>query len=118
MVQYAASFRHKMILYCNPAKSVGRINCEIKRNEFLLFSIVLRILQLLITLELLVQFRWVFQQNVPLYFNRKLQMSHVRFQTDLPRLHFVLRNSDLIEMNLTHCLFLCAFTSWSSCNET
>ncbi len=35
-----------------------------KRNGFLLFSIVLRTLQLLITLEPLVQFRWGFQQNV------------------------------------------------------
>ncbi len=35
-----------------------------KMNKFLLFSSVLRILQLLIALELLVQFRWRFQQNV------------------------------------------------------
>ena len=37
-----------------------------KRNAFHLFSIVLRIFQLLVTYEPLVQFRWGFQQNVPL----------------------------------------------------
>ncbi len=36
-----------------------------KRNEFLSLSIVLRILQLLITLEPLVQFRWGFEQRLP-----------------------------------------------------
>ena len=36
-----------------------------KRNAFLLFSIVLRTLQLLITLEPLDWFKWDFQQNVP-----------------------------------------------------
>ncbi len=66
-----------------------------KRNELLLFSIVLRILQLLITLEPLVRFRWGFQQNVPLQMstsNRKLKMSHVRLQTDFPRLHHIWPN--------------------------
>ncbi len=64
-----------------------------KRNVFLLFSIVLSILQL-ITLEPLVRFRWGFQQNVPLLMralqsNRKLKMSHVRLQTDVPRSHHI-----------------------------
>ncbi len=36
-----------------------------KRNEFLLLCIVLRILQLLITLEPLDQCKWGFQENVP-----------------------------------------------------
>ncbi len=59
-----------------------------KRNEFLLFSIVLRTLQLLITLEPLDRFKWGFQQNVPLQVsksNRKLKMSHVRVLTDPTR---------------------------------
>ena len=37
-----------------------------KRNGISLFSIVLRTLQLLLTLEPLIYFRWGFQQNVPL----------------------------------------------------
>ena len=57
----------------------------------MIFSIVLIILQLLITLESLMQFRWGFQQNVPLQMSasikQKLNMSHVRLQTDFPRLH-------------------------------
>ncbi len=48
-----------------------------KRNEFLLFSIVLRILQLLKTYEPLVRFRWGFQQNV------SLQMStSIKYKTE------------------------------------
>ena len=35
-----------------------------KSNEFILFFIVLRIIQLLITLKPLIWFRWCFQQNV------------------------------------------------------
>ena len=69
----------------HPHKDLGKSSCDLaesvrswehwlcdlarKRNAFLLFSIVLRIIQLLITLELLVWFRWGFQQNVPLQMN-------------------------------------------------
>ncbi len=83
---------------CDLAESVGSQEHWLwdvtrKRNEVLLFSIVLRIIQLLIrTLEPLVRFRWGFQQNVPrasnehfnLQSNRKLIMSHVRLQTGFP----------------------------------
>ncbi len=44
-----------------------------KRNAFLLFSIVLRILQLLIASEPLVQFRWGFQQNVSLQMSTSIK---------------------------------------------
>ena len=65
-----------------------------KRNEFLLFSTVLRILQLLITLEPLYRFKWRFQQNLPLQMStsvkyRKLKMSHVRVPTDFSRSHHI-----------------------------
>ena len=64
---------------CNLAESFGSREHWLwdiarKRNKFLLFSIVLRILQLLITLEPLDWFRWGFQQNVPLQMNRKCHM--------------------------------------------
>ena len=68
-----------------------------KGNEFLLFSIVLRILQLLITLEPLDRFKWGFQQNVPLQMsllsNRKWKMSYVRVPTDSPRSHHIYYHS-------------------------
>ena len=56
------------IIMCYDLAEVGSIDCEIQREKklFLLFSIILIILQLLRTLEPLVQFRWEFQQNVPL----------------------------------------------------
>ncbi len=56
---------------------VGYIDCEIqpkKRYGFLLFSIVLRTLQLLITLEPLVQFMWGFQQNVPIQMSTSVKL--------------------------------------------
>ncbi len=75
----------KYICY-DPAESVGSQKywlCDIARirNEFRFFSIVLRILQLLITLEPLVWFIWCFQQNVPLskwglQSNRKLRLQN------------------------------------------
>ena len=60
---------HKMC--CDLAGSVGSRQHWLwdiarKRNEFLLFSIILRTLQLLIALEPLYRFKWSFQQNVPL----------------------------------------------------
>ena len=56
-----------------------------------MFSVVLRILQLLVAYEPLVRFRCGFQQNVPLQ-NEHLnhienRKSHVRLQTDFPRSH-------------------------------
>ena len=55
-----------------------------KRNDFLLFSIILRILQLFITLESLVQFRWGFQQNVPNEHSNQIEnwKCHVWLQID------------------------------------
>ncbi len=44
-----------------------------KINEFLLFSFVPRILQLLITLEPLDQFKWGFQWNVPLQMSTSIK---------------------------------------------
>ena len=63
--------------------------------NFFLFSIVLRILQLLITLEPLVRFRSNFQQIVPHQLsnstiNRKLKMSHIRLQIDFTRPHHIM----------------------------
>ena len=59
-----------------------------KRNVFLLFSIVLRILQLLVTYEPLLQFRGGFQQKDlskwALQSNKKMKMSYVWLQTISP----------------------------------
>ena len=84
---------------CDLAESVGYRELWLqdiarKNNEFLLFSIFLRILQLFVTYESLVRIRWGFQQNVPHQMrtqsNKKLKMSHVRLQTDFPRWHHIL----------------------------
>ena len=58
------------------------------------FPIVLRILQLLITLELLVRFKWELQQNVLLQMNisikkNLLKMAHERLKTDFRRSHHI-----------------------------
>ncbi len=89
-----------------------------KKNEFLLFSVVLRILQLLITLEPLIQFRWCFQQNVPLQMhnsqlNRKLKMLHVGLQTDFPWSHHTCRSGWAVVAVVFACLifFLVCFFS-------
>ncbi len=60
------------------------------RNGFLLFSTVLRILQLLIGLEPLVWFRWGFLSKWALQSNTKLKISHVWLQTDFPKSHDIL----------------------------
>ena len=44
-----------------------------KKNEFRLFSIVLRIIQLLVTYEPPVRIRLGFQQNVPLQMNTSVK---------------------------------------------
>ena len=56
--------------------------------SFVLATIVLRILQLLTTLEPLVQFGWGFSAKCTSpneHVNRKVKMSHVQLQTDFPR---------------------------------
>ncbi len=79
---------------CGISQKLGALwDIARKRNEFLLFSIVLRILQLLITLESLVWFRWGFHKMYlykwALQSNRKLKMSHVLLQTDFFRSHHI-----------------------------
>ena len=54
-------------------KSAALRDTARKRSEFLLFSIVLRTLQLLITLEPLDRFKWGFQQNVPLQMSTSIK---------------------------------------------
>ena len=83
-------------MHCNLTESVGSWEQWLwdtaRRNVFLLFSIILRILQCyIITLEPLVWFRWGFQQSTSLLLsNRKLKMSHIGLQTDFRISHHIL----------------------------
>ena len=69
-----------------------------KRNEFLLFSIVLRILQLLIPLvDSSRVFIKMYLSKWALQANRKLKMSHIRLPTDSTRSHHKCWSSLIID---------------------
>ena len=89
-------------LCCDLAGSVGiksaalMVRYREKRNEFLLLSIVLRILQLLIILEPLDCFKWGFQQNAPLQMStsikQKTRVLTCENLTDFPKSHHIICN--------------------------
>ncbi len=86
-----------IIMCYDQAESVGsrNIDCEIqpeKLMNFFLFSIVLRSLQLLTTLEPLVRFRWGFHQYVPNELFNQIEnwKCHIRLQTDFPGSHHII----------------------------
>ncbi len=86
-----------IIMCCNLAESVRSWEHWLwdiaEKVMNFLCSLLLRILQLLITLEPLIWFWWSFQQNVLFQMgtsiNKKLKISHVRLQTDSPRSHHI-----------------------------
>ena len=75
------------------------------RNEYLLFSIDLRTLQLLITWEPLVQVGFSAKCTSPNEHFNQIEMSHVWFQTDFPRSHHMLHCYEL--PNVLKILVIC-----------
>ena len=80
-----------------------------KKNEFLLFSIVLRILQLLITFEPLVRFIWGFHQNLPLQMS-----SSIKWKTEILLLHCEIFCNMICESLLCDLHNLCTYLMFLS----